>query len=122
MMNQLGKYLAVTVALMASGCIVVTDDVADSYEECSFDSDCFSSDYCQPFSSSTQDTAICTQLCFDNRDCPTTASGFEGVCLPFTAFDDACVESCRDDFDCATGFRCEVERETGLDFLICVPR
>ena len=119
MMNQLGKYLAVMFALMASGCVVVTD--ADTYEECAVDNDCFASDYCQPISSSTTDTAICTQACLDNRDCPTTDNGFEGVCLPF-GVGDACVESCRDDFDCELGFACEVETLTGFDFLVCVPR
>jgi hypothetical protein len=117
MIKQLGKCLAVTFAMMAGGCIVT----ADTYEECVTDTDCFSNDYCQPYSSRSADTAICTQGCLDNRDCPTTRSGFEGVCLPFGVFD-ACVESCRDDFDCATGFNCEVETLTGFDYLVCVPR
>jgi hypothetical protein len=112
----------------STGCLVETTTGgpgpvprADTYEECTRDTDCFSSDYCQDFSSSTIDTAICTQQCFDNRDCPTTRSGFEGVCLPFAGFD-SCVESCRDDLDCPSGFNCEVEGNTGFDYLICVPR
>ena len=117
MMNQLGKCLAVTFAMMAGGCIVT----ADTYEECVTDGDCFSSDYCQPYSSGTTDTAICTQQCFTNRECPTTLAGFEGVCLPFSGYN-ACVESCRDDLDCSTGFACEVELLTGFNYLVCVPR
>lgn len=127
-MNTLLKSLAVMALLSSTGCIIDTTDPigpgpvrADTYEECTFDDDCFSSDYCQPLASSTVNTSICTTQCFDNRDCPTTAAGFEGVCLPFATYD-ACVESCRDDFDCASGFRCEVEGNTGFDYLICVPR
>lgn len=116
-MNQLGKCLAVTFAIMAGGCVVV----ADTYEECVTDTDCFSSDYCQPFSSSTANTAICTQSCFSNGDCPGTAAGVEGICLPFGAFD-ACVEGCVDDFDCATGYACESETLTGFNYFVCVPR
>lgn len=117
MMNHFAKCFAVAFAMMAGGCIVT----ADTYEECITDTDCFSNDYCQPFSSGTVDTAICTQQCFSNADCPTTLSGFEGVCLPFSVFD-ACVESCRDDFDCSSGFACEPESLTGFNYLVCVPR
>lgn len=123
-MNTLLKSLALMAVISSTGCIVtdpIGSPLADTYEECSFNSDCFSSDYCEDLSSSTVDTAICTQACFNNRDCPTTSAGFEGVCLPYGGYD-ACVESCRDDFDCLSGFRCEVESLTGLDYLICVPR
>ncbi|MFK8000559.1 MAG: hypothetical protein AB8H86_13245 [Polyangiales bacterium] len=126
-MNTLLKSFAMMAVLSSTGCIIETDPIgpvpvrADTYEECSFDSDCFSSDYCENLSSSTVDTAICTQACFNNRDCPTTNAGFEGVCLPYGTYD-ACVESCRDNFDCPTGFNCEVESLTGFDYLICVPR
>ena len=127
-MNTLLKTLALMALVSSTGCLYdattggpIGGVVSDTYEECSFDSDCFSSDYCEDLSSSTVDTAICTQACFSNRDCPTTNSGFEGVCMPYGSYG-ACIESCRDSFDCAPGFNCEVESNTGFNYLVCLPR
>lgn len=103
------------------GCFV--GNYIDTYEECRANSDCDNrNDYCQGFASTTVETAICTRECWDSRDCPVTDDGLEPACLVDRPGEyGICVETCRLDGDCESGFSCEAAPD-GSAINLCVPR
>jgi hypothetical protein len=113
--------MAAMVALGASGCVVVDDDLRD-YEACSFDSDC-DSFRCESITADWPDRtttdAICTVGCIDGLDCLDTRSGLQGTCAALPGAPFLCYETCIDDGDCAFDFRCG--DISGFGDTVCLP-
>ena len=113
-MNRIATSLAIgTIAvLLGSGCkIVVTG--ADTYETCSFSSDCGSStDSCITIPGPASSLSACSHTCTDDLDCE-----YGGRCVT-AGSGNFCVESCSSDFSCELGWSCQGFDARGN---ICLP-
>jgi hypothetical protein len=99
-MNRVVLVLSLVTPLL-TGMLAGCRPFVDSYESCSFSSDCISADEtCLQIFNGTSSDRICTTSCAGDGDCAIDGTGDRGVCSTAGGGGPTCLQRCASDPDC----------------------